>query len=176
MKPCTEEVHKINPKLVIFLSGLGFDTDLGPVTSGGSFANGKTFRIADLPEKKIALELHNYSNLKNCTAIQAAMERQGWNALNSGNSLVLPVVMTEFGFKQAGTDYRNVYAQCMKDYFISRRAGWFYWALPGSYYLRQGKADFDETWGLFNHDWTDWRNPAAVRDYFRPMIKGTLAG
>ena len=32
----------------------------------------------------------------------------------------------------------------------------------------------DETWGMLNHDWSDWRSREAVQNYFRPMIEGTL--
>jgi hypothetical protein len=173
MKSCTEAVYKVNPNLVIFLSGLGFDTDLGPLTSGNTFTNDQIFRLSDFPKNKTALELHNYSNSKDCIAIQAAMIQNGWNALNTNNPVIIPVVMTEFGFKQENDDYRSIYAQCMKEFFIAHQAGWMYWAIAGSYYLRQEKEDFDETWGLFNHNWTNWRNPTVVKDYFEPLIKST---
>ncbi len=39
-------------------------------------------------------------------------------------------------------------------------ADWAVWALQGSYYVRNQQVDFDEYYGLLNHDWTDWRNPA----------------
>ena len=38
------------------------------------------------------------------------------------------------------------------------------WVLAGSYYIRSGVQDSDETWGLFNHDWSAWRNESAVEN------------
>jgi hypothetical protein len=178
MKSCADGVHEANPNLIIFLSGLGFDTDLAPIVTGKALGNGRSFRRADFPGNKTALELHNYSKSTDCAAIKGGMERQGWNAMNSSDPAVvnvMPVVMTEFGFHQGNNDYRSVYATCLKDYFMTHKAGWMYWVLAGSYYLRSGKQDFDETWGLFNHDWSGWRSAPVVRDYFQPMIKGTLA-
>lgn len=40
----------------------------------------------------------------------------------------------------------------------SNDADWSYWALMGSYYIRSGAVDSDETFGLLNHDWSGWRN------------------
>jgi endoglucanase len=35
---------------------------------------------------------------------------------------------------------------------------WAYWALQGSYYVRDANADVDESFGLLKKDWSDWRN------------------
>lgn len=35
---------------------------------------------------------------------------------------------------------------------------WSYWALQGSYYVRDGQTDVDESFGLVKRDWSDWRN------------------
>jgi len=197
MKSCAEGIHAANPNVVIFLSGLGFDTDLSPITTGKPLGGGKTFKLVDFPKNKTALELHNYSKSTKCSDIKGGMERGGWNAISSNNPSVvnvMPVVMTEFGFKQESNDYKGVYATCLKDYFVQHKAGWMYWVAAGSYYLRQGKQDMDETWGecnqlsrsrlakltcmvgILNHDWSGWRSEKAVKDYFIPMVKGTLAG
>jgi hypothetical protein len=130
---------------------LGFDTDLSPIPTGADFGNGKSFRIADFAKNKVVLELHNYQNkVTNCDSIKSGMLRGGWNALNtSGSSIanIMPVVMTEFGFSQDEKSASSVYATCLKDFLVTQRAGWTYWVLSGSYYLRQGKQDLDETWG-----------------------------
>lgn len=143
------------------------------------------------------LELHNYQNKVNdCSSIKGGMVKNGWNALNTNNPAVknvFPVVMTEFGFEQNGKAATTVYATCLKDFLVANQAGWMYWVLAGSYYNRQNKHDLDETWGEFpsrfgihgsnseilgmlNHDWSAWRSPSTVQDYFKPMIQGTLRG
>jgi hypothetical protein len=34
------------------------------------------------------------------------------------------------------------------------------WAIQGSYYVRDKVVDYDETWGLMDREFSDWRNPA----------------
>jgi len=177
MAPCAKDIHAENPKVIVFFSGLGFDTDLSAVTAGKDLGKGKKFRKEDFVEGKIALELHNYqNNVKDCAAIKGGMLWNGWYAHNSSNPLVLPVVMTEFGFLQNNQTAASVYATCLKDFFVKEKAGWMYWVLAGSYYNKQGKKDSDEAWGLLNHDWSDWRAPGVMKDHFGPMVEGTLRG
>jgi hypothetical protein len=148
VKSCAQRIQEMNPKAIVFFSGLGFDTDLSAVTAQKDLGNGKKFLKQDFLPGKIALELHNYQNTaKDCNAITSGMYRNGWNALNAANPLVLPVVMTEFGFQQNSTTAKSVYAQCLKGFFEKEKAGWTYWVLAGSYYIRSGKKDLDETWG-----------------------------
>ena len=151
MKSCAEGIHAANPNLLVFFSGLGFDTDLSPIPTGANLGDGRKFRKSDFPKDKTVLELHNYQNKVNdCNQIKSGLLRGGWNALGSKNTSivnVLPVVMTEFGFFQDAKTADSVHAKCLKDFLISNRAGWTVWVLSGSYYLRQGKQDSDETWG-----------------------------
>jgi hypothetical protein len=150
VKSTASGVSSVNPNLLIFLSGLGFDTDLSPIPIGGDLGNGKKFRTTDFQKNKVVLELHNYQNkADNCDNMKNGMLKGGWNALRTGGSIVntLPVVMTEFGFLQDEKTASTVYATCLKDFLIAQHAGWHYWVLAGSYYLRQGKQDSDEQWG-----------------------------
>jgi hypothetical protein len=144
MRKAADTVHKENPNAVIFLSGLGFDTDFSIVTSG-------KFKKDEWPQRKTALELHRYDNkkssLKDCNGFASGLDRSGWGAMKLESSKAMPVVMTEFGFAQDGKDYQSPYAQCLKTYFEQNKAGWMYWVLSGSYYIRSGKQDSDEEWG-----------------------------
>jgi hypothetical protein len=197
VKSCAAGISSANPQLLIFLSGLGFDTDLSPIPTGGDLGNGKIFRKTDFAKDKVVLELHNYQNKVNdCSSIRGGMIKGGWNALNASNPTVknvFPVVMTEFGFEQDSKTAATVYATCLKDFFIANQAGWMYWVLAGSYYNRQNKHDSDEKWGEFrlaicpmpliqvspgmlSHDWSDWRSPSVIKTYFKPMIQGTMNG
>jgi hypothetical protein len=151
MKSCSEGINAANPKVLIFLSGLGYDTDLSPITTGGDLGNRTVFRKSDFPKDKIVLELHNYQNKNtNCGSITSGMMRGGWNAMETNNASVvnvMPVVMTEFGFSQDTTSAASVYATCLKDFFIKKKAGWIVWVIAGSYLIRSGKQDSDEAWG-----------------------------
>lgn len=148
MKPCAQRIQQQNPNAIVFFSGLKFDTDLSSVTAQKDLGGGQKFLKEDFLPGKIALELHNYQNkAKDCNEITGGLYRNGWKALDATNPLVLPVVMTEFGFQQNVTSAKSPYAQCLKGFFEKEKAGWTYWVLAGSYYVRSGKKDFDEPWG-----------------------------
>jgi hypothetical protein len=154
MKSCAQTIQRSNPNPIVFFSGLGFDTDLSAVTSQQPLSpNGTSkFLLSEFLPGKVALELHNYQNKeKDCNAITSGLYHAGWNALNVSNPLVLPVVMTEFGFQQNVSMAKEVQPQCLKKFFEKERAGWMYWVLAGSYYIRSGKQDLDETWGECCH-------------------------
>lgn len=48
------------------------------------------------------------------------------------------------------------------------------WVISGSYYIRQGQQDYDETWAVMNHDWSDWRSQTVVDEYIIPFVRDTL--
>ncbi|TID18793.1 glycoside hydrolase [Venturia nashicola] len=172
MKSCAQRIQKANPNTIVFFSGLEFDTDLSAVTAQKDLDGAGKFRKEDFLPGKIALELHSYKNkAKDCKVNTSELKRNGWNALDKTNPLVLPVVMTEFGFQQDMATAKTPYAQCLKEFVEKEKVGWTYWVLSGSYYIRAGKKDMDETWALLNHDWSDWRSPEVMKSYFIPMIK-----
>ncbi len=57
------------------------------------------------------------------------------------------------------TDKEGKYIDCLVDYMTNNDAEWALWALQGSYYVRDGQVDYDESYGALNHDWSAWRNP-----------------
>ena len=141
------------------------------------------------------LELHNYaSDSGSCDSLKSSLYRSGFNALDAQNSSivnVLPVMMTEFGFAQDDSSYKTVYASCLREYLPEVQAGWMAWELGGSYYIREGTQDFDETWGkrsllqrfimitdscagLLDHTWSDWRSSGAIEEGMIPMVSATL--
>jgi hypothetical protein len=71
--------------------------------------------------------------------------------------------------------WKGMYATCLASYLPAQKAGWTIWVLAGTYYIRSGKQDYDEAWGLLNHDWSEWRNPTYVKEQLIPMVKATLA-
>ena len=87
---------------------------------------------------------------------------------------MFPVLLTEFGFDIA-RDWRSVYSTCLADLLSTEKSGWFIWVLAGSYYIRSGRKDFEETWGLLNHDWSDWRSADYVDGGLKPLIDNTAS-
>lgn len=182
IKQGTEAIHSANQDVLIFLSGLDYDTTLSPVVRGTALEPGtETFDLADFEgyADKLVLELHNYSNdAADCAGLQSSLSGNGWEALDADNEAtvnVFPVVMTEWGFNMEGDDWQGVYATCIGDYMTRLKAGWFIWVLSGSYYVRSGIQDYDETWGLMNHDWSEWRSLDFIEGGFIPLIEGTAS-
>lgn len=193
--------NEANPDALIFISGLNYDTDLGNVTrgldlGGGQVFNKDSFSYAD----KIVFELHNYNNnLEDSSCADFNLYNNGYNAMDtSANTTaknIAPVVLTEFGFMQDNTTYTRPYPTCTAEYLTNLPGGpggWFQWVISGSYYIRRGTQDFEETWGeypslagrrpsltplpgLLNHDWSAWRSEAAITEFTKPFVEATLA-
>ena len=54
-------VNAANPEILIFLSGLNFDTTLQPIPWADDLGNGKKFLLTDYKyADKLVLEMHNY--------------------------------------------------------------------------------------------------------------------
>jgi len=148
--PAIKGINEANPDPLIFVSGLDYDTKMGPIAQASDLGSGKKFLLSDQPKNKIVFELHNYSNdAKDCKGLQNSMYSNGYNAMDTAKNIA-PVVLTEFGFQQNRTQTNGVYAQCHKEYLLKQPGGpggWMQWVLAGSYYIRSGTQDYEESWG-----------------------------
>ncbi|KAI0156134.1 glycoside hydrolase superfamily [Pestalotiopsis sp. NC0098] len=181
-KEGTAAINSANADVLIFLSGLDFDTWLTPVVQGTALTPGTgTFTLSDFDgyTDKLVLELHNYANdATNCTSLQESLLTDGFEALDGDDAEtvnVFPVALTEFGFAQDATTWEGVYATCIASFLESEKTSWFIWVLAGSYYIRSGTQDFDETWGLLTHDWSSWRSQDYIDGGLVPLINGTAS-
>jgi hypothetical protein len=176
MIPLANSVNSINSDIIIFLSGLDYDTTLSPIPGGGDLGSGKkflksSFKYAD----KLALELHNYQNsATSCDSMKSGLWNNGFKALDPSSVNQMPVVLTEFGYQQTDKSYNAVYASCLRKIIPEWKAGWTVWVLSGSYYIRSGTQDFEESWGLLNHQWSDWRSAEAMNSGIRAMVDASL--
>ncbi|KAL5333735.1 glycoside hydrolase superfamily [Aspergillus crustosus] len=187
-------VNAAAPDALVIISGLNYDHELNPITAGEPISPPEDNRIFSLSDfayaDKIVFELHSYDNsIADCSYFQSELYKRGFNAHDLTPSStarnIAPVILTEFGFAQNSTEYRDVYASCLKDFLtgdnrvldasrIGGPIGHFEWNLGGSYYMRQGIADHDDWWALLNHDWSDWRNHTVLNEYQKPLIAATL--
>jgi hypothetical protein len=176
MVDAADIVNAANPDILVFLSGLNFDTTLQPIPQADDLGNGKKFLLTDFKyADKLVLEMHNYQNsATNCGDIEGGLWDNGFRATSGDAVNHMPVLLTEFGFSNAGSDYNSVYATCLRKLMPQWKSGWMVWALGGSYYIRSGTQDYEETWGLLNHDWTAWRNEDAITA-LKGMVTSTLA-
>ncbi|KAI5359410.1 putative glycoside hydrolase superfamily [Septoria linicola] len=88
-----------------------------------------------------------------------------------------PVVMSEFGFDQTDGSSGGVYAQCIKSVVTGQPGGpgrWMQWTISGSYYIKEGTQDSEDTWGLLNKNWSGFRNTTVINNYVKPFIRATL--
>lgn len=179
-------IHENNPDVLVFLSGLDGDVDLGPVVDGTPLEpSAVIFNKSDFSpgfEDKLVLELHSYDivrPVRDCGSYSEQLFEAGFTAMapdqhpglsnleNTTSTTTqpttkpenrFPVMMTEWGFVQDNTTWRyGTYAQCVQKFLRNKvpGAGWFIWSLGGSHYVREGTQDYDEMWGLLNHDWSD---------------------
>jgi len=171
-----------NAEALLYLSGLDGGTNLAPVTAGTALTPGtRLFSRADfgaIGKDKLVLELHRYNffdNPFNCTATRADLSKAGFNALDGGTPAErqFPVVLSEWGFEQNATAWKGDYPTCLERYLPEQGAGWMIWVLGGSYYLREGKQDYDESWGLLDHRWKEWRSPEHINGGLIPLVKAT---
>jgi hypothetical protein len=154
MMPAAAGINAANSDVLIFLSGLNFDTTLAPITTGADLGSGTVFRKSDFTfASKLVLEIHNYeTTATSCASLEAELETDGFNGMNTTNPAVknvFPVVMTEWGHGQDAADYSTIYQSCLATFLGGLNAGWMVWVLAGGYYIREGIQDYDETWGMY---------------------------
>jgi hypothetical protein len=155
MVDAAEIVNTANPNALIFLSGLNYDTTLAPIPTAEDLGSGTRFYLSDFPyADRLVLELHNYdTGATSCDNLSGALWNGGFKAHDTSDPAivnVMPVVLTEFGFAQDETTWQSVYATCLRDWIPEQQAGWMVWTISGSYYIRQGIQDYDDTWGEFS--------------------------
>ncbi|KAI0475389.1 glycoside hydrolase superfamily [Xylariaceae sp. FL0804] len=148
-----DAINSANADVLIFLSGLDSDADLSVVVQGTALTPGtQTFSRGDFAgyDDKLVLELHSYANIlgaspTNCSQTEYDLDQAGFDTLDNATN-TFPLVVTEFGFEQDNNLTQQPYADCLLSYFPQQKAGWMIWELGGSYYVRQGTQDYDESW------------------------------
>jgi hypothetical protein len=179
-----DAINEANQDVLIFLSGLDSDTNLTSIVQGEPLTpSTATFNAGDFSgySNKLVLELHVYDNIlgtgpSDCEGLKKQLSNRGFETLTTGAANQLPLMVTEFGFPQDETTLQDPYTACIMDYFPQQSAGWMIWVISGSYYIREGTQDRDETWGLLSHDWSEWRLPEFVNDRLTTMVNATKAG
>ncbi len=152
MVTAAKVINAANPDILIFFSGLNFDTTLTPIVGGSNLGSGVSFNKSNFTfSNKIVLELHNYENSEtSCSSLQSDLVGDGFSTLTTTTGNQLPIVLTEWGHDQTDGSYAGVYASCLHSYLPAQHVGWTIWVLAGSYYIRSGTQDFDETWGMYS--------------------------
>ncbi|XP_043706633.1 glycosyl hydrolase 5 family protein-like [Telopea speciosissima] len=157
-----KKIHKANPNVLVIVSGLNYDTEL-------SFLKGTPLGVN--LDNKLVYEAHWYSFSEGnrlvwktqppgqvcADAIRRLEDRAGF--VMEGDNPV-PMFISEFGVDQTGENPAdNRFLSCFLAFAVERDMDWAMWALQGSYYLRNGQAGFEETYGVLDGNWDQTRNP-----------------
>jgi hypothetical protein len=169
IKQAGDLVHATNPDVLVVVGGVQSTTDLLHLRSGDA----EDMLDTSGWRGKHVWEMHAYSftvtfpdAFKNCDIVKAQYGAFVGFVLEQGKAYTGPMILSEFGVGMEGGEFDGLsekddrYLNCLVSYMQNNDADWAVWAIQGSYYARDGKADADETWGLMNHNWTGWRNPA----------------
>ncbi|KAH6902062.1 glycoside hydrolase superfamily [Coprinopsis sp. MPI-PUGE-AT-0042] len=163
-------VRGANQNVLIVIGGVSYATELG-------YIYGKPFNKSNFPDK-LVYEFHNYQwtfGKQDCTQHQKLMGDKAGYLLTQNQAYTGPLFLSEFGWNQnSATADEVAYTSCLVKYMENNDAEWAYWALMGSYYVREGKVNFDESFGVLNSDWSGWRNSNFTRSIGRmfDVLKG----
>ncbi|TFK24827.1 glycosyl hydrolase family 5 protein/cellulase [Coprinopsis marcescibilis] len=150
-----EAVRQGNSNLLIIVGGVGYATDL-------SYLGNRPLDRAIFGQDKLVYEYHNYQWSNGNISCDEHRRRMGNGAgylLTQNQPYTGPLWVSEFGWAQSNPSAQETaYIRCLVSYLESNDADWAYWALQGSYYVREARVDFDESFGVLNKDWSGWRN------------------
>jgi endoglucanase len=194
MTDAANSVHTANSNVLIFFSGLSYDTYINQIPTGqtltgtsGTSSAGKTAKFVPSDfafQEKIVLEIHKYDfegTHDDCTTFKKKWYGAGFQAVNpqdKSTKYVFPVVISEWGFINNGVYWnQTTYAKCLIEMVKEYKVGWMHWELSGSFYLqtrpfRNPKTiqGLDEAWGLLNYNWTAIRSPVTLENSLYKMI------
>ncbi|TEB26467.1 glycosyl hydrolase family 5 protein/cellulase [Coprinellus micaceus] len=163
-------VREGNSNLLVVIGGTSYATDLSFI--GSKMLDPNVFG------DKLVWEFHNYAwsgGGTNCNNHQKLMGDKAGYLLVQNRTYTGPLILSEFGWAQNNPSAdENAYVSCLVRYMENNDAEWAYWGLMGSYYVRDGRVNFDEGFGLLNANWSGWRNssfPRAVGRMFE-MTQG----
>jgi endoglucanase len=147
-------IHSANGDLLIAVGGVSYATDF-------SFLGSQPFDRSAYPDK-ILWEFHSYSwstVTSDCFIYQSILGNNAGYLLTQDEEYTGPLWLSEFGYAVESPSAAEIeYINCLVSYMENNDAEWAYWALQGSYYVRDATINLDETFGVLNSDWSDWRN------------------
>lgn len=157
-------VHAANADLLILMGGTQSSTDLTHIRANRNIDwsawAGKHVWEWHAYEFTVTFALAK----GDCGSLKDAYGLFDGFVLEQGKAYTAPLILSEFGFGMTGgpnmglSDAHDKYFQCLREYVLSNDSEWIIWSLMGSYYLREGTLDYDEGYGVLDHDWVGLRN------------------
>ncbi|CAL4886910.1 unnamed protein product [Urochloa decumbens] len=163
MQRGAEAVHAGMPRALVIMGGLSYDTDL-------SFLATRPVAVSFGAEGKLVFEVHWYGfsdarawESRNANEVCAGAARAFDRRAGFLQARGFPLFLSEFGADLRGGDVRgNRYFPCVAAVAAERDLDWAYWALQGSYALRQGVVGMDEVYGVLDWSWSKVRNETML--------------
>ena len=158
-----QAIHTANPDALIMMGGINYATSLRWLSS-------KPIDLSQFDNKAV-MEFHIYPQgyQDDCPAMQHYINDSAGYLMTEDKPYTAPLWISEFGWPQQGnvsqgngSATNHLYLDwlgCLKDYLESNDADWAMWALPGSYYIKSGKANWADGWGLVDKTWSRLRDP-----------------
>jgi hypothetical protein len=160
-----ESISPINPRLLIVVSGLHYDSDL-------TFIQSRSIQELVPPaiQNKIVYEGHWYSwsgygPQGDCDKTKTGIHNSWGFILESNHSYTAPVWLTEFGTDVDHFTGDDKFIDCVKSYFqtpLTQTSSWAYWVLAGSYYIRLGEIESHESFGLLTDNWKEIKSKSFI--------------
>ena len=160
-----EAISLVNPRLLIVVSGLNYDTDLSFIRSTS---------IQDLVPQairnKIVYEAHwyswsNYGHSTECAQMKVGIQDAWGSILESNHSYTAPIWLTEFGTDIDQFSGDDKFIDCVNNFLrtpLTQTMSWSYWVLAGSYYLRSGAIESHESFGLLTDNWKTIKSQSFI--------------
>jgi endoglucanase len=155
-------VHEANPNALVIVGGLDGGTNLAQLRD-------RDMPVGDWAGKNV-WESHAYSftvntpDFNNCDIRKVNYGFLFGFVLEQQKKWTGPLFLSEFGVGMEGgpnnglNDKDYAYLTCLVGYMENNDADWALWSIAGSYYIREGTVDREDTWGALDKSWTGWRN------------------
>ena len=162
-------VHEANPDVLISIGGLDGGNNLAALRDN-------RMPIEDW-EGKHVWDAHAYEftvntpNFGNCDIEKAEYGFLFGFVLAEDTEQRGPLWLSEFGVDMEGgdndglSDEHHAYLTCLVGYLENNDADWALWSIAGSFYIREGQVDREDTYAALDKDWKGWRN-----DKFKGML------
>jgi hypothetical protein len=158
MTAAASAIYSANPDVLIYFSGLESDFNIEPAVGGSTLLDpGFSFDVASYEwAHKLVFEMHEYDEgiSNSCPVYEAILESFGADATTRTTGNRAPLVISEWGHDEtdASDAWQSAYSECLTQFIVQRQLGWMVWVLAGSYYIRSGVQDSDESYGEFNFE------------------------
>jgi hypothetical protein len=166
-------IHAANPDVLIVIGGVDGAENLATLATQPLDTSGWPNRTVWEFHAYTFSVLYGYNKLP-CFLTKILMDTYAGYLLEPGHPYTGPLWLSEFGMGLTGgpnnglSDADASYLSCLVEYMEGKNAGWAYWALMGSYYVRDGTINLDEGYGLLDTQWSGWKNAQF------PSLLGTM--